>query len=69
MVTNSVTLSVSGMNCNSCKMKVERELLKMEGVEQVLANPAENKVMVNGSHLDNTKIKRAIQELGYGCDN
>ncbi len=68
-VTRSVTLSVSGMNCNNCKMKVERELMKLDGVEQVLANPRENKVLVNGFNLENERLKKRIEEIGYQCNS
>jgi hypothetical protein len=66
-VTQSTTFSVTGMTCNNCKMKVERELMKIGGIEQVLANPQEHSVMVNGFDLKNEKIRAKIEELGYKC--
>lgn len=62
-----IDLKVTGMSCNHCKMSVEKEVSKVNGVFLVVAFPKENKVTIeydgNSSTLDS--VKSAIEEAGY----
>lgn len=60
-------LKVTGMSCHHCKMAVEKEVGKIDGVLSVVAFPKENRVEVEFDESKATleQIKEAIDEVGY----
>ncbi len=62
---NVRTFIVEGMTCKNCKAHVEREISKVEGVEEVVANLANGEVKVSGYSLDPEEIKAAVEKGGY----
>lgn len=60
------TIYVEGMQCNHCKMTVEKALSSIEGVSKAEVNLEEKKaVIVSDREIDNEKIKEAIDEAGF----
>ena len=54
------------MQCNHCKMTVEKALSSIEGVSKAEVNLEEKKaVIVSDREIDNEKIKEAIDEAGF----
>lgn len=60
------TISIEGMQCNHCKMSVEKALNKLEGVTKVEVNlERKNAIIESQVEIDNSKIKDAILEAGF----
>lgn len=59
------TIVVKGMDCNHCKMNVEKNLKGLEGVEEVFADLNTSKVSIQGQNIDLEKIKTTVEGLGY----
>lgn len=58
-------LTVSGMMCEHCKMRVNNAILNVSGVKEVNVSLKDGTVEVKGESLDETKIKAAITSAGY----
>ncbi|MCD4697585.1 MAG: permease [Bacteroidales bacterium] len=61
---NQLKISVGGMTCNHCKVNVEKNLLKLGGIENVLANPETEEVLIQGD-IDINKVKNTVEDIGY----
>ncbi len=65
-MADSITLKVTGMSCNHCKMAVEKAVQKVAGVQSVEAIPSENLVKITTDGSGNlATIKEAITDEGY----
>ena len=63
---------VEGMSCKNCKTHVETWIRNVHGVEEVVANHVTGQVIVKGDHINEEKIKTAVEKSGYrfkGADN
>lgn len=60
------TIQIEGMQCNHCKMSVEKALNSIEGVTKVEVN-LENKIAVieMEKEVEDSKIKEVIEEAGF----
>lgn len=60
------TIKIEGMQCNHCKMSVEKALNELDGVTKVEVS-LENKkaVLETQKEIDNNKIKEKIIEAGF----
>jgi copper chaperone CopZ len=56
---------VEGMSCKNCKAHVEKEILEIDGIEDVFADLATGEVSVSGHNLNNDAIKDAVERAGY----
>ena len=63
--TKQLKISVAGMTCNHCKMNVENNIMKLEGVDQVIANPDTSEVIIQGKNPDLEHIKSTVEDIGY----
>ena len=60
------TIMIEGMQCNHCKMSVEKALNSIEGVENVEVDLEGKKAIIETSkEIENTKIKEVIEEAGF----
>lgn len=59
------TLNVEGMTCSHCEATVTRNLLKMDGIEDVMANKNTSEVKIAGNSINLGEIEKVITELGY----
>ncbi|NOQ75878.1 MAG: heavy metal-associated domain-containing protein [Crocinitomix sp.] len=57
--------NVEGMTCNHCKNSVEKNLMKVEGITAVTADPNQSLVVVEGDAISNSNIEEIITELGF----
>jgi copper chaperone len=62
---STVTYTVRGMHCGHCKQAVTEELSAVDGVETVAVDLRRKLVTVQGSDLDDAKLRAAIEEAGY----
>ena len=59
------TYTVVGMTCKNCKTHVEKGILEIAGVEDVIADITNGQVRVSGTEIDNLKVKQSVEESGY----
>lgn len=66
---NKKTIIIEGMQCNHCKMSVEKALSSIKGVTKVTVN-LENKeaIIESENEIDNNKINEVIEEAGFKCN-
>ena len=63
---NTKTIVIEGMQCNHCKMTVEKVLGSLEGVEKVEVNLSDKTAVIEISkEVADSKIKEVIQEAGF----
>jgi P-type Cu+ transporter len=62
------SVTITGMSCNSCALRIENGLKKLDGVREASVNFATEKATVNfdRSLLDIEDIHKAIKDIGYG---
>lgn len=62
-----VTLSVGGMSCAACVVRVENALKELEGVEEAAVNFASEKAQVvyDPRRVNLETFKKAVEEAGY----
>ncbi|MBN1952620.1 MAG: permease [Bacteroidales bacterium] len=58
-------IRVSGMTCNHCKMTVENNLKKIEGIKTIHADPDTGLVVFEGDHVDLKLVQETVEGLGY----
>lgn len=60
------TIKIEGMQCNHCKMTVEKVLKEITGVKKVEVDLSKKiAVMKADRNIDDRKIKEIIKEEGY----
>jgi len=66
-MTNKIfqTISVEGMTCSHCEASINRNLSKLDGIEEVVADRNTSQVKIRGSKINLTEIENVITELGY----
>ena len=57
-------LKIEGMTCNHCKMRVEKALQGVSGVESVKVDLAAKEAVVTGD-AERTNLVKAVVEAGY----
>lgn len=65
--TETITLSVEGMTCASCVLRVEKTLKKVDGVKEANVNLATEKVTLtfDPTKVELPKLASAVDEAGY----
>ncbi len=61
---NQTILKVEGMTCNHCKMRAEKALLGVNGVEKVIVDLVSKEAIVTGD-VERSKLVSAIEKAGY----
>jgi copper chaperone CopZ len=56
---------VEGMTCSHCEATVTRTLLKLEGIDEVIADKEKSEVRIAGEKIDEQEIEQAISSIGY----
>jgi uncharacterized membrane protein YraQ (UPF0718 family) len=59
------TISVEGMTCSHCEASVTRNLSKLEGIEEVVADKNTSQVKIRGTKINLAEIERIVTDLGY----
>jgi copper chaperone len=57
-------LKVEGMTCTHCKLRVEKALQVVSGVESVKVDLESNEALVTGD-AERTRLIKAIEDAGY----
>ena len=65
MADNEKVFTVEGMTCNHCKSSVEKNLAKLDKIEFVEVDLANNAVIIKGDNIDSNVIEEAVKNLGY----
>ncbi len=70
IITKKISFPVEGMTCASCVARVEKAILKFDGVTNVNVNLATEKVTMQfePSKLDLNKLAEKIEDIGYKLD-
>lgn len=64
------TISIEGMQCNHCKMTVEKVLGAIDGVTKVdVSLENKNAVIESNKEIANDTIKKVIEEAGFEVKN
>ena len=58
-------ISVEGMTCPHCEVNVARNLTKLDGIDEVIADRNTAQVKILGSKINLDEIAGVITELGY----
>ncbi|MGI9149024.1 MAG: heavy metal translocating P-type ATPase [Chloroflexota bacterium] len=66
--TTEVSFPVTGMTCASCVRRIEKALLKVQGVQQASVNLATEKasVVYDSAIATTSQIQAAVEKAGYG---
>ncbi|MDT6983467.1 heavy-metal-associated domain-containing protein [Streptomyces lusitanus] len=56
---------VTGMSCGHCAASITEEISQVPGVTGVDVDVAAGSVAVDGTDLDDTRLRAAIVEAGY----
>jgi uncharacterized protein len=59
------TVSVEGMTCSHCEASINRNLLRLDGMEEVIADKNTSQVKIRGAKINLAEIERLVTELGY----
>ena len=61
------TIPITGMDCPSCIVNIEKELKKLKGVKEAQGNYIMEKVVVtyDQNKIDVPAIEKKIEDLGY----
>ncbi|OGK08843.1 MAG: hypothetical protein A2Y63_01620 [Candidatus Riflebacteria bacterium RBG_13_59_9] len=63
----TLVLSIEGMTCEHCVMRVRRALSESAGVESVEVSLADGKAVVKGHALDPASLIHAVEAIGYSA--
>ncbi|HAQ21080.1 MAG TPA: heavy metal-associated domain-containing protein [Prolixibacteraceae bacterium] len=56
---------VEGMTCSHCEASINRNLSKLDGIDEVIADRNTAQVKVRGSEINFSEIERMVTDLGY----
>lgn len=59
------TISVEGMTCPHCEANIARNLTKLDGIDEVIADRNTAQVKILGTKINLDEIARVITGLGY----
>ncbi len=58
-------VSIEGMSCMHCVMRVKKAIGELAGVASVDVDLAGKKATVEGDALDDAALKAAVEDVGY----
>lgn len=60
-------VSVTGMDCTTCALAIEKQIMKMKGIDDIKTAIMLNKVFIDYDPdlVDSTIIRKAIDKTGY----
>ncbi len=59
------TIRVEGMTCSHCEASVTKNLTKLEGIDEVVADKNTAQVKIKGAKINLAEIERIVTDLGY----
>lgn len=63
----TISLSISGMDCEGCVKSVTEAVRSVEGVEEVVVSLEKGTATVKGTNVDLSKVFAAVDDAGYGA--
>ena len=67
-VSNTITLNVGGMTCESCESTVHSALISLEGVESAIVSHVDSSAIINSKGVDRDTLSAAVRSSGYTVD-
>ena len=64
MNEDQIIYKIGGMECNHCKMSVEKAISQLDGVTKVEVDLGHNLAIVTGTP-DDEAVKKAVEEIGF----
>lgn len=64
----TIILKIKGMHCISCAINIDGELEDSNGIAKAVTNYAKSQTTVeyDSEKINVSKIKKVVEELGYG---
>jgi len=59
------TIRVEGMTCSHCEAAINRNLGKVEGIEEVVADKNTSQVKIKGGKINLAEVEQIVTDLGY----
>lgn len=60
------TIYINGMQCEHCKIRVEKALLSINGIVKVNVDLDNNNAVIEcENQIDDNKIKEVIEDVGF----
>lgn len=59
------TLTIEGMSCGHCAMRVKKAIGALSGVTGVEVDLEKKRATVEGDALDDSALKAAVEDSGY----
>ena len=66
--SDSTTLNVGGMTCESCESTVRSALISLEGVESAIVSHIDSSAIINSKGVDRDTLSAAVRSSGYTVD-
>jgi copper chaperone len=60
--------TVPGVSCGHCEAAITNEVGRVQGVTAVEVDLESKRVTVNGSRLDQSAVREAIEQAGYDVE-
>ncbi len=60
--------TVKGMNCNHCKMNVEKAVGSVPGVRSVKVDLQSGRMHVSGADIEEESIRQAVESIGFSLE-
>lgn len=61
----TIYANVGGLSCNNCKISVDKNIRSLDGIKNVEIDLKTGKTIIVGTNIDNKKLKKTVEELGY----
>ena len=59
------TIRVEGMTCSHCEAAITRNLGKIQGIEEVVADKNTSQVKMKGAKINLAEVEQIVTDLGY----
>jgi copper chaperone len=63
----TISLSISGMDCEGCVKSITEAIQSIDGVEDVVVSLEKGTASIKGSNVELNKLITAIDDAGYGA--
>ena len=67
-MSESIAYAVPAIHCAHCATSIRKEVVGVEGVEDVAVDLEAKVVTVSGRELDDAALRAAIEEAGYDAE-
>ena len=64
-----IVLNVNGMMCEGCENRINKVIMKVNGVKDVRASFKDGIVIITGTNLDRYELVKIVENLDYEVTN